>query len=392
MKKKLKTFVKRFNFIYKFYYIFGNLLVNTLKIFVKPSYNTILFVSYGGKKYDDSPKVIYEYILGDDRFANCELIWAFDDPNNFSLKTKKIKIDTLKYYIIALKARIWITNSSIERGLDFKGKNTIYINTWHGTPLKKMGKDIPRGNISFKSNAKLKVDVMLSQSKYESNIFSKAYDIELSKFRLLGLPRNDELLLDNKDKKRKILEQFDISPNKKIILYAPTFREYDRDNTSNCVYNSPFNFELMYEYFGKDTIIFLRMHYEISNYFNKNNNLEKFLIDVSSYKSLNELLIVSDILITDYSSIMFDYSIMKKPIVTFTYDFEKYICNRGLYFDIRKYLPNASDMDDLINILIDIKNRYNHYCQITEGFRKQYIDKFGDATHSVVEEVCKYIN
>lgn len=391
-KHKLKTFVKRFSILYKIYYKFGSLSINTLKFFIKPS-NTILFVSYGGKKYDDSPKVIYEKILDDERFKDFELVWAFDNPNKFYLPTKQIKIDTLNYYITALKSKVWITNSGIERGLDFKGKNTIYINTWHGTPLKKMGSDISSDNMSFRTYAKSKVDIMLSQGNYESEIFSRSFDIDISKFRDIGLPRNDELAnIITNDKKQSILKNLGIIENKKIILYAPTFREYERDSMSNCVYNSPLDFNIMKKYFGEDSVLLLRMHYEISDSITITKDLEKFVIDVSKYDNLNELLLISDILITDYSSIMFDYSITGKPILTYTYDFDKYTSRRGLYFDIRKELPNADDMNELVEKLIDVKNNHQKYCEITENFRKKYIDKFGDSTNQIVDEIYKLIN
>lgn len=392
MKHKVKTFIKRFKFIYGIYYLTGNMLINLLKIFIKSSDKTVLFVSYGGKKYDDSPKVIYESMINDSRFDDYDFVWAFIDIDEFNIKKgRKIKIDTFKYYITALKSRVWITNSGIERGLNFKGKKTLYINTWHGTPLKKMGKDIPNNNISFKTNAESKVDIMLAQGTYEVEKFAQAYDIELSKFKVFGLPRNDELL-NMEYKKKEILEKLDIKSYSSIILYAPTFREYERDIIGNCTYNSPFDFKKVYEHFGENIMILLRMHYEISDYITIDDTLKKNVLDVSKYDNLNELLTISDILITDYSSIMFDYSIMKKPIVTYTYDFKEYWENRGLYFDIRKELPNSNNMNELIKILEDIELNYEFYCDITDKFRKKFIDEFGHSTKKIIDEIYDMIN
>lgn len=121
MKKYLIVIVKYFKPLYNIYYWIGSLIIRILKVFVKPNDKLILFISFGGKKFDDSPRVIYEQMIRDKRFDDYDLIWAFQDTEAFIIpRGRIIKIDSFKYYITALKARCWITNSTVERGLDFK--------------------------------------------------------------------------------------------------------------------------------------------------------------------------------------------------------------------------------------------------------------------------------
>ena len=111
MKKKLIVLTKYFKFLYIIYYFIGSLMVNILKLFIKPRNNLIFFISFGGKKFDDSPKVLYEAMLIDSRFDGYNFIWAFQNPDKYIIpRGKKIKTDTISYYITALQARCWITN------------------------------------------------------------------------------------------------------------------------------------------------------------------------------------------------------------------------------------------------------------------------------------------
>ena len=185
--------IKYSKLLYKLYYHCGNIAIAILKLFVNPQKDTIVFVSFGGRKYDDSPRCIYEYMLNDSRFDNYKFIWAFIDPDKHAIaRGRKIKIDSFKYYKTLLSARCWITNSSVERGLSFKGKDVFYFNTWHGTPIKKMGSDIGDSSQAFASKGReSSIDIMLAQGQYEADIFSRVFNIDIDKFRIIGLPRND---------------------------------------------------------------------------------------------------------------------------------------------------------------------------------------------------------
>lgn len=380
MKSKIMQIIRNNKFFLWCYCFFGSIAINLLKIFVKCDNNIILFNSFGGKKFDDSPKEIYLQLIKDDRFKNAKIYWAFHSPSDFEIpRGEKIKTDTLKYFIICLKARVWVSNSSMQRGLVFKGKKTFSFNTWHGTPIKKMGLDAGDKNNIMKCN-----DVILVQGSFEKNIFSKAYRLPLTKFLEYGYPRNDCLLSYDKEKVIEIKRKLNIDLNKKVILYAPTFRDYQFGKNGNC-FSSPIDLNKWKEELGEEYVLLFRVHYEVVKTLNMVE--DDFVKNLSQYKNLNELLMISDILISDYSSIIFDYSIMNKICYHYCYDFETYSNERGIYFDIREWFSGSDNEITLLNL---IKNHnYEQEIAKTEKFKNEFINYYGNATALSVDKIYK---
>lgn len=387
MKRYIKNLIKYVKPIYKFYYWLGNLIIKLLGFFININNKQILFVSYGGRKYDGSPKILYEKIINDNRFENYEIIWAFEKPEKHHInRGGKVKIDTIKYFIIALKSGIWITNSSIERGLEFKKNKTFCLNTWHGTPIKKMGIDIHSNNKSFKSKSDFSVDNFTVQGEYGAKIFSRVFNINYDKMLFFGLPRNDILVNCNDKDKYYKRKKIGVPLDKKIILYTPTYREYNKDNKMNCIEKPPIDFELWKKEIGNEYVVLLRAHYEVTRLLNVP-EYSDFIYDVSDYDNLNDLMIVSDILISDYSSIFFDYSILEKPMITYAYDYNKYIKKRGMYFDIREEISSVSKETELLNLLKNLN--YDAEVKNTKLFRNKYVEYYGNAANQVVDLIYK---
>ena len=374
--------------IYNLYFFIGNFVLSCLKLFIRPNDKLILFVSFGGRRFDDSPKAIYDLMIQDARYKDYQFVWAFIMPEKYDVcRKKKKKIDTLKYFITALRARLWITNSSITRGLSFKGKHTFYYNSWHGTALKKMGIDIHQGNEAFsikkKKNKDNYTDLMSAQGQYDIDIFSRVFNIPPQNFVITGLPRNDELVKSGEKVKEKIKKYYNIPGEKKIILYAPTFREYSRDNNDNCYIAPPINIQKWEGEIGGNYVMLFRAHYEVVNVLNITNT--SFVKDVSDYPILNDLMLASDLLITDYSSICFDYSIQAKPIICFAYDYDVYNSHRGLYFDLREVLDNKmiKTEDDLLNYIKKLD--FEKGIALTKKFRERYVTEYGNASRKVLD-------
>ena len=359
-----------------------------LKLFVQPDDHLILFNSFAGRKYDDSPKEIYLRMLKDERFKDYKLIWAFHNPEKYDVP-EKIKTDNLNYFKTALAARAWVTNSSVERGLNFKGKNTFYLNTWHGTPIKLMGSDISADNESFgvnhkegKKNAKeAPFDAFCSQGKYETDIFSRTFNIPKERILEVGLPRNDILANYTDQQRKEIRNKLGIRDDQIAILYCPTYREYDKDENLGVVMAPPMNLKKWENKLGDKYVLLIRAHYEVSDVMNIEEN--DFARNMTSYPSLNELYIAADILISDYSSVFFDYSITGKPMLHFCYDYDKYSSKRGMYFDIRDWVDGTDNEDALI---IKINNlNFSLSDEATIEFRNNYVNYFGDAAKQTVD-------
>lgn len=386
MKKRLIILVKYFEWLYNIYFYGFGFLLNILKCFYKTDRKLILINSFGGKKYDDSPRVLYEAMLKDSRFKDYKIFWAFHEPSRYNLPNM-VKVDTFAYFKIALKARCWITNSGIERGLEFKNKNTFYLNTWHGSPIKKIGSDIMLENKSFRSKGGNSVDIMTSQSEFEAEIFSRVFQIPIKNFLMCGLPRNDILFNYTNEQKKEIKERLGLPAEKIIILYAPTFREYDRDKNKNCVLIPPVDIDKWQRKLGDSFCLLFRAHYEVGKMMNIENN--RFVRNVTEHPSLNELMIVSDILVSDYSSIFFDFSIMDKVMLHFTYDYDKYEEHRGMYFDIRNLLNGSNCEDGIIQIIKNMNISVEK--ERTVAFRKKYLNYYGNATKETLDCIIKHI-
>lgn len=390
MKKYLMSIVKYCKPIYRVYYYTGTFFLNLLKKFIRTEENLILFVSFGGKKFDDSPRAIYEGMLKDKRFEKYDLVWAFQTPENFSIpRGRIIKVDTFNYFVTALRARCWITNSSIERGLGFTGKHTFFYNTWHGTPIKKMGTDIGEDNASFRSKNTWNMDVLTCQSQYEAEIFSRVFEIDLKKCVKCGLPRNDVLAFVTEEQKKEMKAKLGIPNEKKVILYAPTFREYEKNEALKCVFKSPICFRNWKKELEEEWVILLRVHYEALQSMDLE-GLSGFVYDVSAYSTLNDLMIASDILISDYSSIFFDYAILGQPMLCYAYDYDEYTKKRGLYFDIRKELLGGTIAEEeLLELVKTMPSK--EAIESTRSFKNKYVESYGKATETSLNLIYERI-
>lgn len=380
---KIINLLKTNQILYNIYNFTFSFILKIIGIFIKIDNKLVLFNSFGGNKFDDSPKAIYDYMKSSKKYKQYTLIWALNDPTIVTEKNvNTVKNNTLKFFITALKAKYWITNSSMERGLKFKKKQTIYIDTWHGTAIKHIGKDENNSNIIFRVSES---DYMFSQSEYDRKIFSKCFEYPKEKILLTGLPRNDELCNVNKEEIEKIKKKLGLPMDKKIILYAPTYREYNRDS-NGCVLAPPVNLKKWKEKLENKYILLFRAHYEVKKIMGITE--DEFIKDYSNYKCLNDLLKISDILISDYSSIMIDYSILERPILNYIYDYEEYSQKRGLYFDIREKLPDncIQNEDELLERIKNIDYKLEQ--RKTKKFKNEFVEVCGNAS-KYIENIIK---
>ncbi len=381
MKQRIQNLLKYRKGFYALYYHLMSFFIRLMGMFCRTDPRLILINSFAGRKYDDSPRAIFEQMKSDPRFSGMRLVWAFHKPEQYEVEgAEKIKTDSLSYFLTALRARVWVTNSSVERGLRFKKKKTFYLNTWHGTPLKKMGNDLQTENQSFKSKGKSNVDIMMSQGAYETEIFARAFGIPSTRFLEAGLPRNDILAKADEKLRQSIREQLGIGEDQCVILYCPTFREYEQDEHRAVVMAPPMNLTKWEQKLGQRFVLFFRAHYEVSKVMKVEENA--FVRNMTSYPSLNDLIIASDLLISDYSSVFFDYAITGKPMLHFTYDYDQYASKRGMYFDIRQYLNGSADEDSLLEILLTLSE--NEERARSTRFRDAFVGQYGHAAEAAV--------
>lgn len=340
----MKDYLKKNKLLSNIVFYGLRILMWITSIFIKRNSKKILFTSYTGRQYSDSPKTIYEELIKDSRFSDYELIWAFEDPQKFPEIKSSVNINSFKFFKILLVAKFWIANTSIERLSAFKPKGTIYIQTWHGVPLKFLGQDEKSGdNLVKKWYSKVNFDLLCSTGTYNTKVLKRIFPNSKQSIAEIGLPRNNELLNYSKNEIDEIKKELGITGEKKIILYAPTFREYKIDKKVAF----PFTDEQLSE-LSKNYIILNRGHYFVNSSHEQIANV----IDVTDFPDVNKLLKISEGLITDYSSIMFDYALLNRPILLLVEDLKEYQEKRGIYVNIEELgFDYFNSKDDLFNYL-----------------------------------------
>lgn len=388
MKNRMKAFVKNNKLIYKLYFYIGSFLLQFLGLFIKTDPNLILFVSYGGQKYDDSPRVVYEYLKKNPISPEHRYIWAFIEPEQFPQISDKVRVDTLSYYLTALRAGIWITNSSASRGLNFKKKQTKNYMFTHGmTGIKKIGADIQSADKAFKIGFQESFDAIFVEGKKEIPLLVQAWEKKPEVFRTTGLPRNDDLATVTDEEILSIRKKLALPEGKKVILYAPTFREFSRTGDGRNALGIPIDFEKWERKLSDEYVMLVTAHYEVAKLLDE---LPKnsFVINAFKYPVLNDLIKVSNILISDYSSIVFDYAIMERPIFCYGYDYESYAVERGLYTDLDKLFFNGvlRSEEALLDAIVTMD--YDAQCTYTRNHIKdEYIASYGHAAEKAVEVI-----
>ena len=340
----------------------------------------------------------------DDKYKDFSFFWGLrkTDREDFSNKknTQLVKFESYSYYKALTKAKYWIVNSNTRAFLK-PGKKHVFVQTWHGTPLKKIGCDIRcTGNAmtKYENIQKIydgeaeKITYMISPSQYCTEKFISAFD--LKKFGkedavlTVGYPRNDYLFKFTDDECKNIKLKLNIPMDKKVILYAPTFRDNKYSAKDGFKIQNFMNFDKMRDKLGENCVILFRAHYFISGRIDFS-KYAGFVYDVSNVEDVNELYVISDILITDYSSVFFDYANLKRPIIFYMYDYEEYKNElRDFYIDVNelpgRIVRDENELADAIEGSLNDFNVDNKYLQFNNKFN--YLDG-SDSSRRALEKI-----
>ena len=376
-RNKLIYLLKHNAFAQGLYRFCGTVLLRFVGLFVKTNPDLVVFISMMGTRYNDSPRAIHEYMLNHDDYKHYKMIWAFERPQDFP-GIPSVKIDTPKFFLTALKAGYWISNTQFERGLSYKKKRTKYLYTMHGTAIKLCGNDCPgRKDFDYR-----RVNYLCVESEYDKNVFKRAFRAKEESFIETGRPCNDILWHVTEDQKKEMRDKLGIPSDKKVILYAPTWRDSTNGGNSYDI-KPPIDLEIWEKRLSKDYVVLFRAHHITTKIMDVRFN--DFLKNYSDYPEINDLYIASDLLITDYSSVMVDYAILERPILCFAYDFNDYLKERGTYFDLETELPNkpCRTQDELLDMIetIDFEDQRKR----TAVFKSKYDQYGGDGVRAAVE-------
>ena len=377
MHDKIAWLIKHIPFIQWLYQKVMSLVFRVMGLFISVDDKLVLLSSYGGDQYSDSPKVIFEAMKTDSRFTGYHFVWAFGDPSKFDVPgADKVKIDTLSYFKTALRAKVWITNVNIERGLHFKKKSQVYLNTWHGTGPKKGGNAV-KGRKDYDFSY---VDIVCVDGKYARDEMVNWFNARDEHLLYSGRPREDELFTFTQEDTVRVRSALKIPDDKKVLLYMPTWREYG---------NLELNTELWEKELSAEYVMLVRAHH-----FSKKGisiSGDRFWIDVSSYHDVNDLYWISDVLISDYSSAFFDYGLLGKPMVCFGYDYEKYEAGNGFLMDLKNEFPSGIKRTETEVIEFIKSMNYQDESNRCKAYVDGYVSHTGNATQMCIDRICEIL-
>lgn len=379
MRNRVIYILKHNKVIQKIYVVLMGFLFRMWGLLLKTDDDLVVFVSFMGKKFNDSPKVIFDYMQAHPEYQRYRCVWAFEHPEDFpNLDT--VKIDSPTYFKTVIKAKYWVTNTNIERGLKFKKKEQVYLNTWHGIALKYIGNDCPgRKDYNFDT-----LNYLVVSGDHDERVFKSAFNASETSYLRCGMPRNEELWLADENTKAQMRKKLGIPKEKKVILYAPTWRE-STDGGKSYSIKPPIHFEDWRKELGDEYIVLFRAHHQTTKVLSVEYN--QFVRNVSEYPAVNDLMLAADILITDYSAIAFDYSILGKPILCYAYDYDTYLAERGTYFDINDKYPNKLCQSETELLQRILKIEYQAECENTKKFRDDFVQYGIGATKVCVEKM-----
>ena len=356
--------------------------------------NSILFESFQGKVIGDNPYAIFTEVLS--RNPKFELLFTVNSKTKAPEGSRGVKHGSIAWLKALATSRVLVNNTNFP-GYFRKRSEQRYIQTWHGTPLKRLGRDIadvvPTGSYLKMMDREASFwDFLISPSEYCTQIFPSTFGYKGTILET-GYPRND-ILVSRANDRDLIRKSLGITDSKqRVVLYAPTWRDSKRTATGNW---KPVNF--LQGSLGDNVTVLFRGH--TNTHSAHSAQVAGGAIDVTEYKNVAELYLAADVLVTDYSSSMFDFSVTGKPMIFLAPDLDDYVAKRGFYFDFEKLAPGPIIRDSsflrkaLENIdtqKVDYADRYlawqHKFNKLEDGLAsKRVVDATLTAFHSVFSE------
>ena len=378
---------------------FGNIFSLIIRCFTRVHKGRMMCWAYTFKQYSCNPRYLTEYLLENN--TEFEIFWVFKgnvDTFGVDKRIKCVRYKSLRYFLLVNTAEFFITNARTDpyRIYWHKRKGQKYVMLWHGgVALKRIEKDA-ESQLSYSYLKKAKIDskvcdLMVSGCRFQTSLLKEKfwYDGEILE---RGIPRNDVFFdkARHPEMRERICRKYGISPDSRIVLYAPTFRR-DKSIEPYRIDWSRVVPELRKIYGTEKVSVLLRLHPNLIGKADASSLVnDESVIDVTRYHDMQELLCVSDLLITDYSSSMFDITMLKKPCMLYATDIEKY--NRGYYFDFAELpFPLARNEEELIGNIRTFDSAA--YDESVESFFEKHIGlcEDGNASKAIAGWLTRHI-
>lgn len=359
-----------------------------------PRRDIAVFESDRGSAYGGSPRALFERLH--ERGTSLDLWYVNNSTLRVPEGSHKVFRLTPRYFWTLSRARYWVFNQNVH-DLCKRPRGTHYLQTWHGTPLKRMQNDVPvmHGRADdYHTKAQELVDrwsTLVSPSPFATQAFRSAFGFE-GPILETGYPGNDVFhTADGRRRAREARIRLGLPEDRTVVLYAPTFRDDGRAAGASGAWSHEMALDLgrFAERLGSDVTLLVRLHPLVK--FTWPRDLDASIMNVSKYPDAQDLLLIADALITDYSSIMFDYAQRKRPIISFVYDLEHYRDDlRGFYVDLEEIAPGpvVRTSDEVIDAVSRLDELEVKYADRLAVFRERFGGlEDGHASDRVIDAV-----
>ncbi|MFI0486309.1 CDP-glycerol:glycerophosphate glycerophosphotransferase [Actinomadura sp. 9N215] len=340
--------------------------------------DAVVFSCFSGRQYSDSPKAVHQELLR--RGADLEQLCVVNDAQvDLPSSLRAVRLHGREWHEALATSRYIVTNHRLGDAFR-RHPDQVVLQTWHGTPLKKIGKDIKEVHFAYTPGMKKALQSksagpavgewshLLSPNPFSTEIFRRAFSFE-GEMLEVGYPRNDLMHSPAADAvAAQVRARLGIPDGKRVVLYAPTWRDDQYYSRGRYKFDMRLDLERARAALGDDHVLLVRLHTNVVDGVAEDEH--GFVRDVSLYPDVTELYLISDLMISDYSSVMFDFANTGRPMLFFTYDLADYRDRlRGFYFDFEAEAPGplVETSDDLIDAIRDVDSA-------TAGHRDRYRD------------------
>ncbi|MFD9336955.1 CDP-glycerol glycerophosphotransferase family protein [Streptomyces sp. NPDC060028] len=360
-----------------------------------PVKDMVVYDTFQGTGAGDSPRAIHEELLR--RGEKLEHVWLVRDGRaEVPATARAVQYGSVESWEVLARARYFVTNDNVPMRFRRRAGQTV-VQTWHGTPIKQIGHDFVHDYYTSPeileglAHDSAQWSLLASPSSYATPLLKRAlgYDGEVIE---VGSPRTDALVRPDAQRIAEVRRRLGLPEGKKVVLYMPTWRENCEGWSGGYKLDLRIDLEEARRELGEDHVLLVRGHHHVSEQV-RDGVRDGFVIDVSRWPDAADLLLVADVLISDYSSAIFDFALTDRPILLFTYDLEHYRDTlRGFNFDLEEKAPGPllADSASLIEAVRNADEVGAQYAQARAAFREEFCDLAdGRAAEQVVDRMLE---
>lgn len=355
-----------------------------------------------GRRYDDNQKYIMEELHK--LRPDADIVWVVDPRYPYELPgwMRPVRWRSFRYFYEYVTAKVW-TNNWLEDDYFVKRRHQLFVETWHGgLGIKRVGGDVAGGMAATLvkthplKNASDMADVFISNSDHLSVIYRRGFLFHGPIWKC-GYPKNDMLVRNQPEEGERARRELGIPAGRKLLLYAPTWRV--RFEVERKIDMSVYDLDLirlkrvLTERFGGEWVLAIRMHPNLRLFFEDYQAAHPEVLDVTAYQDMQRLLMATDVMVSDYSSCIFDAALRRIPCFTYATDFEQYKYEeRGVYYEMEELpFPYARDDDEMERNILAFESE--EYLRRWDAFAARMgLNETGHAARDIAQKMADFMD